>query len=99
MTMPHPGARVLVDAGNRLLGKVPATLDTGSIEAQDGTYGIVTVRTASATLTVFLTAAELREWAQVLEAAASQLAGCALAQATPQDLSLLAQLARKRGQA
>lgn len=96
MTTPHPKATILVDPGNTLLSKSSFTMDTGSIETlHDGTLGVITLRTPSATLTLFLTAEELREWAQMLTSVADQVGGNGLAKATPQDLSLLTQLARR----
>jgi hypothetical protein len=98
MTMPHPGARQLVDTGNQLLSKAPVTLDTGSVETPEAILGVVTFRTASVTLTAFLTAAELKEWSGLLDGLADQLSGTGLVKASPQDLSLLTALARKRKQ-
>lgn len=96
MTMPHPQAKLLVDAGNTLLGRLPSTLDTGSIETPDGVLGVLTIRTPTTTLTLFLDAGELTDWKEVLGGLAEQLGGSGpgLARATPQDLSLLTQLAR-----
>jgi hypothetical protein len=49
-------------------------------------------------LTAFLTAAELKEWSGLLDGLADQLSGTGLVKASPQDLSLLTALARKRKQ-
>jgi hypothetical protein len=95
MTMPHPQAPVLVDAGNPLLSRTDCQLDTGSIETPDHTLGVITVRTPSTTLTVFLPAQDVKQWQEALGQLAGQLDSGGLVKASPQDLSLLAQLARK----
>lgn len=97
--MPHPQAPVLVDPGNPLLGKSSCRLETGAIEAPGETLGVITVRTPTTTLTVFLSPADVRNWAGLLDGLARQLSGSGLVQASPQDLGLLTALSRKGGQA
>lgn len=97
MTMPHPQAPQLVDAGNSLLSKAPFTMSTGSIETPDGRLGVLTIRTPSVTLTLFGQAQDFRNHAELLSDLAGKLEGNGLVQATPLDLSLLAQLSRKNG--
>lgn len=94
MTMPHPQAQVLVDPGNKLLNQVPAQLDTGTIDTPDGVFGVLTVRTPSATLTVFLTPADVKNWSEVISGLSDQLAG-GIVRASPLDLSLLTQLSKR----
>lgn len=56
-----------IDAGNRLLEPVRADLDTGTVTRPDGTkQAVITVRTASTTLTVMLDAAGFAVWMKVL---------------------------------
>lgn len=93
--MPHPQAPVLVDTGNTLLSRTDFQLSTGSIEAPGGTLGVLTIRTPSTTLTLFLPGKDVKEWAGMLDDLAAQLDGTGLVKATPQDLSLLAQLAKR----
>jgi hypothetical protein len=58
-----------VDPGNRLLAPVRADLETGTVHWPDGTrYAVVTIRTASVTLTVMLDAAGFATWMRVLTA-------------------------------
>jgi hypothetical protein len=91
MTNPSQQPQVpLVDAGNALLAPVPAQMHAGMVNGPDGKTGVITVRTSSATLTVFLGAADLRSWASLLTALADELTG-GLAQATAADIAVLSQ--------
>lgn len=81
--------RPFIDPANELLMQVPARLDTGSVATPDGRkLGVLTIRTGSTTLTVFLGAEDLRTWAQLLTDVAGQLSG-KLVPASPLDVSLL----------
>lgn len=93
--MPHPAAGMLTDAGNPLLDRAAVRLETGSLETPDGTLGIITIRTPTTTLTVFLPAEDIRSWTGVLAELGDQVNGTSLIRPAPQDVSLLASLARK----
>lgn len=57
-----------VDTGNQLLGPVPASLDAGTVTQPDGTkLVVITLRTASTTMTVMLTAGDFATWMKVLD--------------------------------
>ncbi len=91
MTTPQQSPGQLFDAGNILLAQGPARLDTGSVTTPERTkVGIVTIRTSSTTLTVFVTAADLREWAGVLSGLADQMTG-GLVTATAADVATVNQ--------
>jgi hypothetical protein len=67
VSTPPPGPSQFLDAGNRLLGPAPVYLETGTVTLQDGTMsGILTMRSATATMTAFLSADELSAWAKVI---------------------------------
>jgi hypothetical protein len=92
VTVPQ-APRSYLDENNPLLSGVPARLDTGAIglPAGAGTAGVVTVRTASTTVTVILTAAELDTWAGVLRNLASTVREApVLARPTPAETFTLA---------
>jgi hypothetical protein len=78
------------DVGNPLLAQGPANLDTGSVSGPGGKVGVVTIRTASATQTVFIGAADLRNWAALLTGLADQLSG-GLVQASVADVAAVSQ--------
>lgn len=59
--------------GNSLLSQVTARLETGSITQPGNTRGVLTIRTASTTLTVILTREDVRKWADVISSLADQL--------------------------
>lgn len=87
----------LVDPANGLLAPGDARMETGSVTLPGGArLGVVTMRTSSATLTVFLGPEDLRQWGEMLTALGSQLGG-AVAPATVADMSLLGQLRRPDG--
>ena len=57
-----------VDTGNKLLGPVTASLDAGTVTQPDGTkLVVITLRTASTTMTVMLTAGDFATWMKVLD--------------------------------
>jgi hypothetical protein len=65
--MTTPDGVPFIDAGNRLLGPVRADLEVGTVTQAEGTrLAVITVRTASTTLTVMLDAAGLATWMKVL---------------------------------
>jgi hypothetical protein len=62
-----PQGTPFIDAGNRLLGPVRADLDTGTVTQPEGTkLAVLTIRTASTTLTVMLDAPGFATWMKVL---------------------------------
>jgi hypothetical protein len=79
-----------VDMGNTLLTQVQSQLDTGSVTTPAGKIGLITIRTASTTLTVFLGADDLRQWSELLAALANELTS-GLMQATIADVAAVAQ--------
>lgn len=83
MTTPQ---QLLVDVGNARLAQVPVDLHTGTVPTPAGTVGVATFRTASTTLTVFLSAADLRNWASLLTGLADTVGG-ALVQASAADVA------------
>lgn len=84
----HP--QPLVDVGNELLTQVQARLDTGSLATPGGKTGVVTIRTASTTLTVFIGTADLRNWASLLSELADEMSG-GLVPATAADVAAVNQ--------
>lgn len=78
----------LVDLGNQLLAQVPARMDTGTITTPAGKSGVLTFRTASTTLTVFVGASDLRDWAKIMNQLASDLSG-GLTVASAADIAAL----------
>jgi hypothetical protein len=67
-----------VDPGNGLLGEVPAQLTTALVETPRGQRLALTIRTTSATLTVFLGAADAKLWAAQLTREAVLVPGAGL---------------------
>jgi hypothetical protein len=75
------------DAGNALLSEQPAQLVTAVVQAPAGQRLALTVRTPSATVTVFLAAQDARAWAARLTAdsGAMSVAGLVVANGTTLD--------------
>jgi hypothetical protein len=89
VTAPEPLAPV-TDPGNELLAPALAKLHTGTAQASDGsTLGVVTIRTTSATVTAFLTAGDVKAWADVLNGLAVQMGAGSLVVPGPMDLGVL----------
>ena len=86
MTTPQPVP--LVDQCNTLLAQIPAQLHTGMLTTSAGKAGVLTFRTSSATLTVFLTADDLRQWSSILTGLADQMTG-GVVPATAADVAVL----------
>jgi hypothetical protein len=84
-----------IDVNNPLCGPVPARLDVGIIQHPvDGKMGVLTIRTASTTMTVVMDADDLRNWGDSLHQLADALEGKSkpqLVQAGPQDAAALRQ--------
>lgn len=82
VTTPAPPAPF--DAGNPLLGEQPAQLATALVQTPAGQRLAVTVRTPSATVTVFLAGADARAWAARLttDSGAMSVTGLVIANGT-----------------
>jgi hypothetical protein len=94
MTVPQQGPP-LVDQGNTLLNHVPARMDSGTVDIPGtGKLGVLTIRTGSTTLTIMLSAADLRDWAGIMSGLADQMTG-GLVKATPIDIAALSQELRQ----
>lgn len=85
MTVPQAA---LIDTGNPLLARVPVDLKTGAVETPAGKLGVLTLRTSSSTLTLFLSAGDLRDWTRLLTELANQLTG-GIVPATAADVAVL----------
>jgi len=64
-----------VDTGNMLLSGGPSQLTTALASTPDGQRLITTIRTQSATVTVFLAKEDVQAWAAKLQADADQMTG------------------------
>lgn len=71
------------DPSNALLGEGPAALSTALVETPQGQRLVLTIRTASTTLTVLLAAADAKEWATQIKAIADQMSASGLIVAAP----------------
>lgn len=69
----------LVDTSNPHLAQTPATLTTGSVRTEQGQLAVFTIRTPSATLTVFLGQQDADTWAKAFRKQADSLSGLAVA--------------------
>lgn len=74
----QPAGAVLVDTGNQLLREVAAQLTTDVIDTPVGQRLVMTVRTTSATLTVFLGGKDAKTWAAQLSGAADMMSSAGL---------------------
>lgn len=70
VTTPVPPPPAPFDTGNQLLGEQPAQLVPAVIDTPAGQRLALTVRTPSATVTVFLAGKDARTWAAALTTAA-----------------------------
>jgi hypothetical protein len=66
------------DAGNPLLGEVPAQLTTTLMETAAGQRLALTIRTPSTTVTVLLQSGDARAWASALTRAADSMSAAGL---------------------
>jgi hypothetical protein len=84
------GTGSFFDIDNPLLGQVPARLDTGTMgPAGEAPRGVLTWRTASTTMTVVASAADMRTWADIISELADFLAAWMPAE-TAEDVIRLA---------
>ena len=77
-TMTTPNQDVLIDAGNNLLDQVTANLSTGTLNGPQGSKLVLTVRTASTTLTVIMDKADGLTWAQNIKNECDKMSGSGL---------------------
>lgn len=98
MTSPQPPVQpsplTFIDTNNPLCGPCPARLDIGVIQHPvDGPMGVVTIRTASTTMTVVMGADDLQGWGDSLKELANQMGGAkkSLLVAGPGDAAALKQ--------
>lgn len=92
MTQPQPGLSAFLDIGNLLLSQVPVRLELGAVTAPGRPQtGVVTLRSATTTMTALLTAEELRAWAGMLTEAAGALSGSSVVPASAVDIAALQQ--------
>lgn len=69
-----PDQPSFVDSGNSLLAPVPARLETGTIESPSGKLAVLTIRSATTTMTVMIGVKDLRNWTGILGALADSMA-------------------------
>lgn len=82
MTSALPHGPAAADLGNPLLAAGPAQFATSYVDTAAGQMLMTTIRTSSATVTVFLDAAEAKEWAANLTEKASGMSSSGLVAAT-----------------
>ncbi len=80
--MPQPVQVPPFDAGNQLLGEQPAQFTTAKLPTPLGERLAVTIRTPSATVTVFLGGKDARTWAKLLTREAEGMSGAGLVTGT-----------------
>jgi hypothetical protein len=68
----------LLDEGNKLLGELPALLTTDVIGTSAGQRLVLTIRTPTTTLTVFLRGADAKIWAHQLSSEAAVMSDSGL---------------------
>ena len=78
MPQPPPGVPPPVDLGNGLLAETGAQLSTALVQTPAGQRMVLTVRTSSATLSVFLQGNDAKVWARQISALAGQMSGAGL---------------------
>lgn len=69
----EPDRSGIMDVGNPFLAVVPSRVDTGTVQTAQGMRGVVTTRTSSATVTEFLTKADLLTRARVFNELADKV--------------------------
>lgn len=82
MTAPQPDAAP-VDVANPLLSEAPAALSTALMQTPQGQRLVLTIRTASTTLSVLLGAGDAKTWATQIKAIADQMSASGLIVAAP----------------
>jgi hypothetical protein len=71
----QPPPQSVADPGNALLSETPAQLTLTIATGPLGQRIVMTIRTSSATLTVFLNGADAKVWAAQLDNTAKQISG------------------------
>lgn len=66
------------DPGNQLLAAGPANLTTAIADTPEGKRLVMTIRTTSATVTVFLERDDARNWGSTISNNADQMGGLAV---------------------
>ena len=88
--MTDPGPPSFLDIGNQLLSQVPVRLELGAVTVPGGVKtGVMTLRSATTTMTVLLTADELRGWSASLAEAARALEASTVVPASAADVAAL----------
>lgn len=97
MTSPDPSQMRFLDVGNPLISGGPARIDSGIIQHPEaGKLGVLTVRTGSATVTCFMGADDLDNWADHIHLLADALrGGPKLVPATMGDVAALETVQRR----
>ena len=72
-----------MDTGNALLSETPAALSTALVQTPAGQRLVLTIRTASTTLSVLLGAADAKTWGGQIKAVADQMSASGLIVAAP----------------
>ena len=80
MTQPAPAP---YDTANQLFGETPSQLSTALVELPAGQRLALTIRTASTTLTVLLSAADAKVWAATVSQGAGSMSSSGLIVAAP----------------
>lgn len=74
----QPGEMPFYDLANPLFAAVPARLDTGTIDIPGrGRFAVLTIRTASTTMSVVLGKNDLRTWSGVIADLTGRMSGLA----------------------
>lgn len=68
----------LTDAGNDLLGEGPAQITTGLIDTPAGQRMVLTIRTATTTLSVLMGSADAKGWGALISKTAATMSGAGL---------------------
>lgn len=76
----------VVDVGNPLLAETPAHLACAVAQTPGGQRAVLTIRTASSTVTVFLSKQDLEQWQSDLKATRSAMTGLIVAPAPSMSL-------------
>lgn len=90
--MSGPGQVPFLDTGNPLLAQVPVRLECGTVTGQGtAATGVLTLRSATTTMSVLLSADDLRKWAKIISDLSESLGGSGpgLIKATAADISSL----------
>jgi hypothetical protein len=83
MTQPAPPQASPYDAGNPLLGGAPANIAVSLQPTPVGQLCVLTIRTASTTLTVFLAKADAETWLQTIKSEVDKMTSSGLIIAGP----------------